>query len=309
MFNLVPVEITSSMLGAGTSIPEDPTPAWTAATYNVGDERHVVATHRVYKCTTASYASTVSPQLDPSNWKDMRPTNKMAPFDIYTNTTAKAITTLTFVINPGFFNAIWIDGMIGSHLDVVVRDAPASASPPGNIIGTLDVDLFDSPGGWYEWLFSPYGQVKKQLLADLVPYPDAEITVTISAVPGDPVEIGMIAVGDFRPIVDAEFWGATEHGSSAEPVTFSYVDTDEDGVLTIVKRHSTTNLRTRVKMDRQAADGALMAVQEVLDVPCLWAATTAPGYAGLSTFGLASGSISYDSYGDAVFNMFVKGTP
>ena len=36
-----------------TAPPEDPTPAWTAGTYAVGDERHVVATHRVYKCAVA----------------------------------------------------------------------------------------------------------------------------------------------------------------------------------------------------------------------------------------------------------------
>ena len=45
MYFIDPRPILESHLLAAP--PEDPTPAWTAGTYAIGDERHVVATHRV----------------------------------------------------------------------------------------------------------------------------------------------------------------------------------------------------------------------------------------------------------------------
>lgn len=82
--------------------------------------------------------------------------------------------------------------------------------------------------------------------------------------------------------------GSTEVGATAEPVSYSYIKTNDDGTTVIVRRNSGTNLKCRVFIDESQADNAVNILQDVLDVPVAWIATEQDGYAGLSTFGLAS---------------------
>jgi len=297
-----PITITSAMIGAGTSMAEDPTAAWVSvATYSVGDLRHVVATHRVYKCAVAGVSS-ISPELAPTVWVDMRPTNKWAPFDIYTSTAATATTSLTYVLTPGYFNAIALYGLTGAQYSLTVKDAAG-----GSVIYTKSGYLYGDPIGWYEYLFGGVKPVTKLLFTNIPIRPASEITLTISASTGQPVGVGMIVCGDYTSLAGSGDWGGPEYGASAEPVTYSYIKTEDDGTTSIVRRHAATNLRVTIAMPRDEADAVLQSMQEVLDVPVAWIATDVPGYSGLSAFGIGSGAMSYDSFGVATFVINVKG--
>jgi hypothetical protein len=61
-------------------------------------------------------------------------------------------------------------------------------------------------------------------------------------------------------------------------------------------------------MPKSEADEVLASVQSVLDVPVAWIASSTHGYAGLSTFGLGSASMAYDSPATATLSLTVKGT-
>lgn len=295
-----PITITDAMLTSST-LAEDSTSAWTSATYAVGDYRHVVATHRVYRCAVAG-SRTISPELDPTNWVDTRPTNKWAPFDIYTSTAAATVTTMTYVITPGYFNAIALYGLTGTQYTLTVKDVSG-----GSTIYSSSGYLYADPVGWYEYLFGTLRNVDKLVFSDIPPRPAAEITLTITAGTGEPVGLGMMAIGDYVSLAGSGDWGGTQYGASAEPVTYSYIKYNEDGTTTIVRRHSATNLRVTVSMPREEADAVLQSMQSVLDVPVAWIATSASGYAGLTTFGIGSGSMQYDSYGTANLQINVKG--
>ena len=294
-----PITITDAMLTS--SLAEDSTAAWTSATYAIGDLRHVVATHRVYKCALAG-SSTISPQLDPTRWVDMRPTNKWAPFDIYTSTKAETVTSLTYTLTPGYFNSVALYGLTGTQYSISVKDAPG-----GVVIYTKSGFLIDDPVGWYEYLFGKTKTADKLIFNGIPIRPNAEITITISAATSAAVGVGMIVCGDYVSLVGSGEWGGVQYGASAEPVTYSYIKTNDDGTTQIVKRHSATNLRVQIAMPRAEADAVLQSVQGVLDVPVAWIATDAQGYAGLSAFGLGSGSMSYDSFGVATLSISVKG--
>ena len=296
-----PITITSAMIGAGTTLAEDSTAAWTSATYAVGDERHVVATHRVYKCALAG-SSTISPELDPTRWVDKRPTNKWAPFDIYTSTAAATVTTMTYVLTPGYFNSIALYGLTGSQYSLTVKDATGGA-----VIYTKSGFLYADPLGWYEYLFGALKITNKLVFTGIPIRPASEITLTITAASGQPVGLGMFIAGDYVSLAGAGSWGGAQYGASAEPVTYSYIKTNDDGTTQIVKRHSATNLRVTIAMPREEADAVLQSVQSVLDVPVAWIATDAAGYAGLTTFGIGSGSMKYDSFNVANFDITVKG--
>lgn len=296
-----PITITAAMIGAGTTLAEDATTAWTSATYAVGDERHVIATHRVYKCALAG-SSTLSPELDATRWLDVRPTNKWAPFDIYTSTAAATVTTMTYVLTPGYFNAVALYGMTGSQYSLTVKDAVG-----GSVIYSRSGFLYADPVGWYEYLFGVLKITDKLIFKEIPIRPAPEITLTITAASGQPVGLGMLVVGDYVSLAGAGSWGGTQYGASAEPVSYSYIKTNDDGSTQIVKRHSATNLRVTIAMPRAEADAVLQSVQSVLDVPVAWIATDAQGYAGLTTFGIGSGSMKYDSFNTANLDITVKG--
>jgi len=297
-----PITITAAMIGGGTSLAEDPTTAWVSGTtYAVGDERHVIAQHRVYKCAVAGVSS-ISPELTPTVWTNMRPTNKWAPFDIYTSTAAATVTTMTYVLTPGYFNALALYGLAGSQYSLSIKDVSG-----GTVIYTRSGYLYADSVGWYEYLFGGVKVISKLVFTDIPIRPASEITLTITAATGEAVGLGLIAVGDYVSLSGAGTWGGAQYGASAEPVTYSYIKTADDGTITVIKRHAATNLRVTIALPREEADAVLQSMQNVLDVPVAWIATDAAGYAGLTTFGLGSGAMKYDGFGHANFEINVKG--
>lgn len=305
---IIPTPITAAMIGAGTTIAEpsaSETDWASGVAYAVGDVRIRATTHRKYKCAVAhTSASTPTPENDPTSWVDVGPTDRWAPFDRYTNTRATATTSMTYVLNPGYVNALALYGLIGAQYSITIKDAPAGAT-----IYSKTGFLTQDPQGWYEYLFVAQPAVDKLVLHNLPIRPEAEITIAVTAAADQPVGVGMIVVGDFVPLVgDTAEFGGVQYGASAEPVTYSYINTDEFGTTTIVRRHAATNMRCTVMLPRMFADAALQRLQSVLDQPVACIATTSKGYDGLNVFGLISSSpVSYDSFNTASIDINVKG--
>lgn len=305
---IIPTQIAAAMIGAATSIaePSASETAWAAATaYAVGDVRIRSTTHRKYRCAVAhTSAASPVPEGDPTRWVDIGPTDLWAPFDRYTNTRAMSVTSITYVLNPGYVNALALYGLIGTQYSITIK-----AAPGGAVIYSKTGYLTQAPQNWYEHLFVTPSPIEKLVLQNLPIRPTAEITITITAAAGQPVGIGMIVVGDFTPLVgDAAEWGGVQYGATAEPVTYSYINTDEFGTTTIVRRHAATNMRCVVRMPRAFADMALQRLQSVLDQPVACIATTSSGYDGLNVFGLISAApVSYDSFNVASIDITVKG--
>jgi hypothetical protein len=299
---LTPLTITNAMILAGTSIAEPAAgeTAWVSAgTYALGDLRIRTTTHKVYSCVQAHSGRSQLPETDSAYWLEKSPTNRWSPFDSYTSTPATATTSLTYVLQPGYFNALAMYGLVGTSAAITVKDAPGGATIYSNT-----VSLLEDPLGWWEFLFLPTRQISKLILTDIPIRPTAELTIVIT---GATCAVGMINVGDYKSILGESVWGGTQQGAKAEPVSYSYIKTNADGTTTIVRRNAATSMRASVILPRAAADYALQCVQEVLDVPVSWVATDANGYAGLNVFGLGSGSLSYDTFNTATLDISVKG--
>lgn len=306
---LVPITITAAMIGAGTTIAEPATgeTAWVSAgNYVLGDRRIRATTHRVYECVQAHTGRTALPEVDTAYWLDAGPTQRYAPFDTYTNTAATATTSITYVLSPGYFNAISLYGLTGTQIVVSVKDAPGGTEiyryPTAGA-----ASLTEPPTGWYDYMFGKRRPIQKLVLSNLPIRPTAELTITVTAASGAAVGIGMINVGDLTPLLGDAEWGGVTGGASAEPTSYSYIKTNDDGTTTIKRRGKSTNLRATVVIPRQKADAALATVQQVLDVPVSWIATTSQGFDGLNVFGIGSCSMSYDSFGIATLQVNVKG--
>lgn len=290
---IMPSTVTDSMIAAGTTVLE-PAPGETAwasgGTYVVGDRRIRSTTHRVYLCIQAHTGRSQLPEADTEYWKDVGPTLRMAPFDSYISTPATGTTSLTYVLQPGYFNAFSLYGLVGTHLSVVIKDAPG-----GTVIYSHDAPLFEDPGGWYEYLFVAPRLFNQFSETNLPIRPAAELSITVSSATGQPVAIGMITLGDMIDLVgDMAEFGGTEYGATAEPITYSYINTDEFGNTTITRRHRATGMSAAVVLPHKNADEALRQIQKVLDVPVAWIATDVEGYTGLNVFGLGSARLSYE---------------
>ncbi len=306
---LVPITITDAMIGAGTTIAEPAAgeTAWVSAgNYVLGDRRIRATTHRVYECVQAHTGRTALPEVDTAYWLDAGPTQRYAPFDTYTNTAATATTSITYVLSPGYFNAISLYGLTGTQIVVSVKDAPGGTEIY-RYPATGAASLTEPPTGWYDYMFGKRRPIQKLVLSNLPIRPTAELTITVTAASGAAVGIGMINVGDLTPLLGDAEWGGVTGGASAEPTSYSYIKTNDDGTTTIKRRGKSTNLRATVVIPRQKADAALATVQQVLDVPVSWIATTSQGFDGLNVFGIGSCSMSYDSFGIATLQVNVKG--
>lgn len=306
---LVPITITDAMIGAGTTIAEPAAgeAAWVSAgNYVLGDRRIRATTHRVYECVQAHTGRTALPEVDTAYWLDAGPTQRYAPFDTYTNTAATATTSITYVLSPGYFNAISLYGLTGTQIVVSVKDAPGGTEIY-RYPATGAASLTEPPTGWYDYMFGKRRPIQKLVLSNLPIRPTAELTITVTAASGAAVGIGMINVGDLTPLLGDAEWGGVTGGASAEPTSYSYIKTNDDGTTTIKRRGKSTNLRATVVIPRQKADAALATVQQVLDVPVSWIAITSQGFDGLNVFGIGSCSMSYDSFGIATLQVNVKG--
>lgn len=302
---LVPITLTDAMLSSSTiAEPAAGETAWSAATsYTVGQRCILASTHRVYENLIAGVNATSPDQAltgATPRWLDYGPTLRWAAFDGVVNTPSTATSTFTYVLLPGFFNALVFYGMDGATLSVSIKDAPG-----GTVFYTYSGSLLEPPVDYYDYYFGVIRGLSKLVLSDILLYANPEVTITVTGV--GTVEAGMIAFGDLRPLISEGGIGGTQQGASAEPFTYSYINTDAFGRTSIVRRHSATNMRASVVLPKTDADAALATVQSVLDVPAAWIATDAEGYAGLNVFGLGSGSLGYEGPNHATLNITVKG--
>jgi hypothetical protein len=183
-----------------------------------------VETHRVYEAVQASTGRTIAPELDGTYWKDMGPTLRWAPFDQYINTPATATTTLTYVLKPGFCNCVALYGIDAGTVSVTVK-----AGTGGSTLYTESRPVSESNATWYGYYFLPWVKRDRMVFSNLPIHHDAEITITLTAAVGVSVAIGVIVVGDYRPLIgDIASFGGTERGASAEPVTYSKFLTTHD---------------------------------------------------------------------------------
>ena len=298
---LMPLTITDAMLSSSTlAEPAASETAWASAgTYAVGDKRIRTTTHRVYKAIQAHTGSTAYPEDDTTYWEDFDPTLKWAPFDTYVSTAASLASPLTYVLLPGFFDAISLYGLSGTEVTITHKDTPG-----GTTLETRTISLYAESLGLYEYLFGPKNPKSKIIETGFALRPNSELTITVTGT--STVSMGMCNVGSYRALISD--WGGTEYGASVEPITTSRISTDTTtGKVSIKRGNATTGMRFSAVVPLADANYALQSVQEVLDVPVSWVASSASGYEGLNVFGLGSATLSYAGPDVTQLNLTVKG--
>jgi len=302
---MVPIDVTASMLKAGTSIPEPDAAkgevAWAASVSQaVGNLRTFNGS--VWRCSLAHTGRTATPDLDSGYWSREGPTNRMAPFDDYSNTKVVATGSLTYVVQPGFLNGLAVYGMEGSAYSIVVREAPGGA-----IARSWSGDLYSQAAGLYELLFSPLLQTEQLSFDDIPLSPAAEVTVTVSSAPGGRVAIGTIKLGDWRQFVDGGQPGGTRQGAESTRKTYTLRKYNFDGTYTITRRAKSRDVTCSIVVHPDQAMQADAIMGEVEDRAVPFEASGLPKYGFLNTLGFVTGSIRADSAGTATINLKIEG--
>lgn len=292
MYYIDALTTISDHLLTGTTLAEDPTPVWVSGTRAVGDLMHVVGTHRVYKCAVAG-SRTISPELDPANWKDMRPTNLWAPFDIYTNTAATATEDITYVLTSRFCNIIMLRGLLGKEVVLSIKDAPGGAV----IYPATAFSLQQPSTGYWDYAYGDRKKINALNIANLPIRSNAEITITVSASASETRAVGLINRGKLKALHGTGVrFGGVESGATADPKTYTYRKVNDDGTQTTTLRGSSKDLSFNVVMERSQADQAVSTLEGLMGKPTGVIATLLPGHLGLSGFGFITRSpVSYAS--------------
>lgn len=303
---LVPTIITTAMLGAGSTLAEPATAygevAWVSAgSYAKGDERTYSGS--LYKSASAHTGRTTTPDLDPTVWQRIGPSLRMAPFDDYAATTARATGTLTYVINAAFVDGVNIYNPVGAAYSVTVKNAPG-----GTVTDSQSGDLYAQAAGFAELLFSPLPALDRIAMADIELSPTSEITITVTNGASGAVAIGDIKVGGWRSLIgSADAFGGVEYGAQSERKNYSSRKYNEDGTYTTVKRGSYRDVRCTLALDGDQAMYLDATLAEIADIAVPFEATNLPRYGYLNTLGFVSATLSPPSHGIAKADITIKG--
>ncbi|WP_409266799.1 hypothetical protein [Massilia sp. BHUDP2] len=302
---MVPIDVTASMIKAGTSIPEPDLAngevAWVSGgNFAVNDERTYSGS--VWGCKVAHSGRSATPDVDSNYWYRIGPTNRMAPFDDYSNTKVVATGSLTYVVGPGFLNGLAIYGMEGSSYSIVVRDGPG-----GPEMRSWTGDLYSQAAGLYELLFSTLAKTEQLSFDDIPLSPAAEVVITLTAGPGGRVAIGTIKFGDWRQFIGNGKFGGAQYGAESNRKSRTLREYNPDGTYKIVRRATSRDVSCSIVVDAEQAMVADAILGEIIDTAVPFEASGLPQYGYLNTLGFVTGSIRADSHGTTSINLKVEG--
>lgn len=301
---LMATPITAAMITGGTTLAEPDTglgeSMWVSAgAYVVGDEK--ISGHKVYSCVQDHSGRTALPAVDGEYWLFKRPSNLFEPFDVYRSTAAQGTGSFTYELEPGFFSAVRLFGLVGDQVRVEVID-----TFDDSVLKDVTVDLWEQALGLWELLFSPLGQIGQVDVRD-IPFAIApRLRVTVSSPPDGPVALGMLLVGEWVSLTGGS--GGTEYGGHAEPKSNSFIKFFPDGTFEIQRRAGMTDVEASAVLNADQADYCVALLKKVLDSPLAFSATNVPGYGYLSGFGLISGTVTPTNSKDARLQARLKGT-
>ena len=254
---IVPVDVTDAVL-TSSNIPETDYAAWSAATtYARGDFVISTATHTVYRSLTdgnlnkdpdAEQVALADPLIDdpsPINWQVISATNRWKMFDKKPSIQSTRADSIVVTLEPGTFTS----GLAGFNIDAASVNVVVVSG--GVEVYDRTIEMIDDTVvvDWYSYFFTPITALTEFVLTDLPPYGDAEVTVTIEKA-GGAVKCGQIVLGAIRQAGDT---GVENSGFSG--LDFSFVEQDDFGDLTTVRRAATRLSQFDVFMDNSTLLG------------------------------------------------------
>lgn len=218
-----------------------------------------------------------NPDTSPTFWEIIGPDNTHAMFDGQVSTeTTKATSPLVVTVACGIVNSVALVGLVGSSVNITVRDDGASPPVYSRTIGLDGTIITD----WYMYFFEPFVQLGEVVLTDLPPYALGEITMTLSG--GGAVAIGEMIVGTAY-VLGAE---GTEQGATVGIIDYSRKDTDPDtGVTTFTRRAFSKRMSGQFLVANNQINAVQRILADIRAVPSVFIGSELTDYAPLVVYG------------------------
>jgi hypothetical protein len=307
---LLPTTITQSSLLAGTSIPEVDTSigevGWVSGHhYNVGDR--VVYQGVVYVCIQAhTQHSSLTPDTSVAHWRVAGPSNRMAPFDPWMFTKARAKGSITYVISGSFIDGIAVYGISNDdEVSISVKDRTTGLYliPPETLV------LWDQAFGEFDYLFGNLGKASYFTRTDFPINPSIEVSITVSNYDPDvTVEISHISIGNWKrflsPITNVN---GAQYGVQSKTKDYSFVEDNKDGTYTEIPGRKARDLSVTCVISADNAPEADKILEVISGKAVAVEVSNLPKYRHLSTVARISGSVTTNNWAEATVELEMKG--
>lgn len=266
--------ITDSMM-VSSSITENDAPAWVSgATYEVGVRAIRTNVHKVFERLVAG-AGTVAPELDPTNWLDVGPTGKWAPFDNVVGTLATGASPLNYTLRTGFTDSLALFELTGRYVDLVMKDATGGVVVYQN---RIDLEVGDIET-IFDWFFSELDIRTDIVVTDLPSqYASAELSITLTTTSGE------ASVGVIKPGLAADL-GCTQNGAKVGIDDYSRKERDAFGNVVITQRAYSKNGSFTMMITPGSFNRIYRTLAALRATPCVYIGTEVAGFEPLLIYG------------------------
>lgn len=311
---LIPTDITPSMFGAGTDIPEVDASvgevAWvTGTSYAIGDRRTDAGyTYECVKAITAAPANALRPSdaASAQYWlKDENaPTNRTAPFDDYLFTKARRVGSLTYVLNPGFVTGFAIYGTEADSYQFTYRE-----SPGGAVLVSISGTLYEQAFGLWEYLFGDLQKADKWTSPALPLRPNGELTITLTRnTPTEQAALGWMGIGKWHYFLSPDSGvGAAQYGIEVTPKDYSYYKQNDDGTYRRKAGRKAKAISGNAVIAAAQAPVAEAVFRRVSGTAVAVDFSDKPAYRHLSTVGFVAATVVSDTWATARINFKIEG--
>lgn len=317
MYYIQRAPLTDATFTAGTIAEPSPREtAWASGVnYPAGQEVARATTHRVYRCAVAhTSAASPLPENDPTRWKEMRPTDRWAPYGPWVNAAGQTIysgqavesTTANLVwrLNLRYANAVALFGLRGATLRAQAYDAPG-----GTLVATRVVNLKRPAAGYWDLILGERSYRDRVLLRDLPMLPNGELVISIEGGAGQLRRVTQIEAGKLRQVHGANF-GGTEYGVSNTPRARMFREQDADGTEKVLLFGVSQDMEASVVMDGNRENAALTALRGLAGRGVALLPSLGASYESRLTFGVIdSAPVTRTHNGITQARFSVRGLP
>ena len=251
-----------------SSIPENDYAEWNAATsYTIGDRVIRTSTHRIYENLIAGINAT-TPELAPTRWLDVSPTNRYAMFDEKIGTESTYANEITVVLKPGRVNSIALLALSASIAEIALfADNQVVYSGSANLIDGTTI------GDWYQYFYEPIVQVDTLItemidtaLLNLPAYTDTVLTLRLKY-PTNTVKLGVLVAGI------SSYLGSTQYDATLGIIDYSIKDVDAFGNIVVTPRTYSKRMNTDLFVENSTVDNVAKILSTYRTTPLVWVAT------------------------------------
>lgn len=234
---------TSNLTASNVAITET---AWTAGTYNTGDQRYVGTTlYEVVASPSTSDDPETGVDADPPTWLDIGQINRFSMFDGKINSQTTNTGTIEVEVTPSVVvNSLALFNMSGTNLNVTMVNSTDGTVYDEDFLlqdNTLVTD-------WFAYFFEPIAPKKDLVITDLPNYSNSPITVTLDAGINE-AAIGEMVIGSSQNL------GLTVYGTSVSIKDYSRKERDAFGNAIIVGRNFSKIVDYEVKVESTRVAG------------------------------------------------------